>query len=658
MSSPPEISEGEAYRPYVGADEDVPELTPVVFLLGTLQALVFGLADAYMALKIGQTVGASIPASVISMSILRGLLKRGSILENNLVQNMASVGESLACGAAFTIPALFLLQDYMIKKGEPVTYSLAPSSLYFIIAMGGLMGILFMIPMRRYLIVKEHGRLRYPEGTACAEVLRAGDEGGQAFWGVFRGFAVAGIFRILMNGVGLWKEEVRWAIKPLKTALSFDFLPSLLAVGYILGLETCAIMLAGAWLGWFVIVPLIGFMGEGMTVPVAPATMLIADMSWADLRENYLCYIGAGGVAFGGMVSLAKAFPTIVDSIRIAFRELRPQAGGPEVKKRTAQDIPFSMVLGGWILMFLLIGINRSVNITGFLGAFLAMFFAFFFVTVSSRIVGLVGTTSMPLSGMTIGALIITCGVVKFAGFSEGAGMAAALAVAAMVCIAISIGGDISQDLKIGFLVGATPKWVQVTQLLSVLTSAGLISWILTQLAPLVLKGAEHGGLEAPQSHIFFLITKGVISGTLPWLPVMVGVSIGACVEMMGIASLPFAVGLYLSFSLSSTLMFGALIHHFFQRTTPANLLKPLYDYGLLLCSGMVAGDALVGVAICGLATMDLDQRIPDHFKFLRENGEFAALLIFLLLCAFLWQQLKKRREILVLEAEARKAED
>lgn len=423
-------------------------------------------------------------------------------------------------------------------------------------------------------------------------------------------------------------------------------------------------MLAGASLGWFVLIPLISYVGQALPVPLAPATELISAMTPEAIHKEYIRYIGAGAVAFGGFVSLTKALPTILESVRLAFREMKPSHAEPTVKKRTATDIPFKYVLGGWAIMFVLIGLNRVLSLTnygvpgglashvgiGLLLAFLAMFFSFFFVTVSSRIVGLVGTTSMPLSGMTIGALLITCGVVKAVGLTGGAGMAAAIAVASMVCISISIGGDISQDLKIGFLVGATPKWVQITQLLSVMTSASLICLTVQALAPQVLDGR----LQAPQSHIFLLITKGVISGNLPWIPVIIGMGIGACAEMMSIPSLPFAVGLYLPFSLSSTLMFGAIINYFFTRTTPSRLLKPLYEQGLLLCSGMVAGDALVGVFLCGLATKEWDQIIPDHFKGLWFTQEpLVALACFIGLSAFLVKQLLNSRKAIYEETLA-----
>ena len=625
------------FEPYIASDQKIPEFTWVALVLGALQAVFFGVADAYLALKLGMTVGASIPAAVISMSILRGVLRRGTVLENNLVQNMASVGESLAAGATFTIPALYLLQDSLAHKGQPPPFVLSLPQVYFITCMGGLMGIFFMIPMRRYLIVKEHGRLRYPEGTACAEVLMAGDKGGQSAGTVFAAIAVAGLYRVAMNALGLFQEIVAWPVAKLKTTLSFDLLPSLMAVGFILGLETCGIMMAGAGLGWFVIIPLISFFGQALTVPLAPGTILISDMTPDDIWANYLRYIGAGAVAFGGLVSLFKALPTIWDSIAAVFRELKGSVGKVEAGSggRTAKDIPLTLVLGAWLLIFLMIGLNRGVNQAGFLGAFLAVVFSFFFVTVSSRIVGIVGTTSMPLSGMTIGALLVTCLVIKQAGYVAAVGMGAALVIAAMVCIAISMGGDISQDLKIGFLLGATPMWVQITQVISVLISSASVCLLVQMMAPQVV---DHT-YKAPQANLLFLVTQGVIGGELPWIPVIIGMCVAACVEMMGIGSLPFAVGLYLPLELTTTLMFGGLIHYYFHRVYPQSRHKKLYDHGLLVCSGMVAGDALVGVMLAGLAKAQVDLSWKG---FGLAHSQSFACLCFAGLCLYLFWQVRK----------------
>lgn len=642
MSEP----EPEPFKPYVADHERLPEFTWIALVLGALQAVFFGIADAYLALRLGMTVGASIPAAVISMSILRGVLRRGTVLENNLVQNMASVGESLAAGATFTIPALYLLQDFLAKRGEAPPFALTLPQVYFITCMGGLMGIFFMIPMRRYLIVKEHGRLRYPEGTACAEVLMAGDKGGQSAVTVFAAVAVAGLYHFAMKAFGLFKEVVVWPINALKTELSFDLLPSLMAVGFILGLETCGIMMAGAALGWFVIIPLISFFGQGLTVAVPPGTDPISAMTPYDVWANYLRYIGAGAVAFGGLVSLVKALPTIWDSLAAVVREFRPQSAPSDASvaamegKRTSKDMPLTLVLGAWLVIFLLIGLNRGVNQIGFLGATLTVLFAFFFVTVSSRIVGIVGTTSMPLSGMTIGALLVTCLVIKGAGYTGAVGLGAALVVAAMVCIAISMGGDISQDLKIGFLLGATPMWVQVTQVISVLISSASVCVLVQFMAPQVV---DHT-YKAPQANLLFLVTQGVIGGELPWIPVIIGMCIAACVEMMSIGSLPFAVGLYLPLELTTTLVFGGLIHQYFHSVYPKDRHKSLYDHGMLVCSGMVAGDALMGVFMAIMARLEKDWTVKN---FALSGSQPFACLMFAGLCAYLFWQVRKaaRRE-------------
>lgn len=607
-ASPPEATD---FKPYIPDEAThVREFTGVVILVGLLQAAFFGLADSYLALKLGFTMGASIPAAVISMSILRVILKRDSVLENNLVQNMASVGESLATGGMFTIPALLILQKYVNEHGESMPFTLGPLQIYVIACIGGLMGILFMVPMRRNLIVKEHGRLRYPEGTACAEVLIAGDKGGSAALAVFSGMVVSAIFNFFMKTLGLFKEIVSYPVTFLRTEAAFQMSPSLLAVGFILGLPTCGIMISGAVVGWFVVIPMIAYFGAGLTTPLAPEThMLISQMSPGDLWGQYLRYVGAGAVAFGGMIGLIKALPTIKESIQMAFKEM----GSKEkvVKTRTTEDLPMPFVIGSWVVIFLFLCAYQSLNLAGVTGALLTVVFSFFFVTVSSRIVGIVGTSSMPLSGMTIGALLVTCLVIQSSGLKGAAGIGAALVVGAMICIAIAMGGDISQDLKIGFLVGASPKWVQITQLISVLASSAVVCEVVSLLGPQVLSGK----LPAPQANLMFLVSQGVLEGNLPWVPVCIGMAIAACVEMMGIGSLPFAVGLYLPLELSTTLVFGGLLNWAFHYFTEEKLQKGMYDHGLLLCSGMVAGDAITGLIMAGLSAYDKDKVISQHFQ-------------------------------------------
>ena len=646
MSTPKPSSENDVsdFKPYIPDDAtNVPEFTWVVVLVGLLQAAFFGLADSYLALKLGFTMGASIPAAVISMSVLRGVLRRDSVLENNLVQNMASVGESLATGAMFTIPALLILKRNLEKTGEVMPISIGPLQIYFLACMGGLMGILFMIPMRRNLMVKEHGNLRYPEGTACAEVLIAGDKGGAAALSVFVGIFVSAAYNFLKTGLGWFKELVVFPVKVLKTEMSFTLTPSLLAVGFILGLPTCGVLVSGAILGWYVIIPTISYFGAGLTEPIAPATQLISEMSPIDIWDHYLRYIGAGAVAFGGLVGLVKAIPTIYESIKTAMGELTKRERVE--KTRTSEDLPLPWVMGAWLVIFLLIGLFKSLNLIGFTGAFLAVFFSFFFVTVASRIVGIVGTSSMPLSGMTIGALLVTCLVVQASGLQGGAGIAAALVISAMICIAIAMGGDISQDLKIGYLVGASPKWVQITQILSVLVSSAVICLVVHILSPAILSGE----LKAPQANLMLLVSQGIVEGNLPWVPVFIGMGIAACVEMMGIGSLPFSVGLYLPLDLSTTLVFGGLIHWFYHKFTEEKIHKKMYDQGILLCSGMVAGDAITGLVFAGLSARGLGNFFSKRFEnswFAQSDGVacFAFSLLTLFLIVGLARFVKKER--------------
>lgn len=646
---------GDDFVPYVRAEEQIAEMTLAAVVLGLIQAIVFGVADAYLGLKVGMTVGASIPAAVISMAVLRFLLKRGTVLENNVVQNMASVGESLASGAVFTIPALFILAASLKKEGAPLAFDPAVIHIFFIASLGGLLGILFMIPLRRSLIVKEHGKLRYPEGTACAEVLMAGDKGGESAATVFKAILVAGAYRVAMNGMALFRENVAWGVRLIKdapkptTEMSFDMLPSLLAVGFIIGLRTSAFMLSGALLGWYVIIPTIAFIGAHAGEAIYPGTDLIRNMDPGDVRLAYLRYIGAGAVAMGGIVSLCKALPTIIESFGAAAKEIISSAGGAHgvVAPRTSRDIPSTWVLGGSLLLFLLItallyGALVLMHVTdvnlpmvAVAGGMLAVVFAFFFVSVSSRIVGIVGTTSMPLSGMTIGALIATCVVLKWLHLSGSAGILATLVIGAIVCIAISIGGDISQDLKIGFLVGATPRVVQTTQMLSVLIAAVSVSFVVLELSPLVVKGQ----LEAPQANLMYLLARGIMGGQLPWMLIIIGMAVAGCVEMMGLGSLPFAVGLYLPLDLSTTVMIGGVLHYLVLRSLPPASAKAANDHGLLASSGMVAGDALVGVVLGIMAARDIH---PETWLFPRgvpwQFENWPTVIVFGLLTWYLWR--------------------
>ncbi len=536
------------------------EFTLRAIVLGVLLAVVFGAANAYLGLRIGMTVSASIPAAVVSMAILRGLLRRGTILENNIVQTIASAGESLAAGVIFTIPAVILLG--------------LDASVYFtfvVSLIGGILGVLLMVPLRKHLIEDEHGVLPYPEGTACAEVLKAGEEGGEKAKFVFLGFTAGGIFKFLGSALRLFGMAPGMLIRGYNAYIGIDLSPSLLGVGYILGLRISSLVLAGGLLGWAVLIPLIArFSG----VSVVSADDLFSIWSH-DVR-----FIGAGAVLMGGLVSLGKSAKYILKAL-----------GQVSLSFGKSRDLPMAYVLGGLavviVAMPLLLGLSFWLSI-------LLVIFAFLFVAVSSRIVGIVGSSSNPVSGMTIAALFAISLLFAAMGMKDTKAMFLAMTFGAVVCIAAAIAGDTSQDLKTGYLVGATPWKQQVAELLGVLFVALVIGYVLK-----LLDAAYHIGsrdLSAPQATIMSMVVKGVMSGTVPWVLILSGMAIALVVELLGVDSLPVAVGLYLPVELSTPLFVGGLLSHFLR-----------HDDGTLYASGLVAGDALMGIVIAILVVLGVN---------------------------------------------------
>jgi len=584
------LSEGEEYRPVIGDEERISEFSWASVGLGIILAVVFGMANAYLGLKVGMTVSASIPAAVISMAILRGLFKRGTILENNMAQTVGSAGESLAAGVIFTIPSLILL-------------NLNPSmwEIFVMSLLGGIMGILFMIPLRKYLISKEHGKLPYPEGTACAEVIVAGEAGGDKAKIVFLGVFIGGLYKFLMSGWKMWVEKPEWSLPKFKNLIiGFDSMPALLAVGYIIGPKIAAYMLAGGLLGWWVFIPLITFLGADLHTAVYPATKLISQMDAWGLWDNYLRYIGAGAVAFGGMISLIGSLPTIFSSFGAGFKELvGGMKTGEEANKRTKKDIPMIYVLIGIFAIFIALRFLPKIP-GGFLVPLLMVIFTFFFVTVSSRIVGIVGSSSNPVSGMTIATLLITSYILYKYGYTGNPGIIAALSIGAVVCIALAIAGDTSQDLKTGFLVGATPWKQQVGEMLGVLFSAMAIGYTVYLLHHSYSIGSE--ALPAPQAQLMAMVVKGVMENSLPWALVFVGAASALVAELMGVPSLAFAVGLYLPLHLSTPIIIGGLIKGYLDKKykdREENDAKN--ERGILYASGLIAGEALTGVIIASI---------------------------------------------------------
>jgi len=579
------IMDGRKYSPYIKPAQTLTEFTIRAVILGVILGIIFAAANAYLGLKIGMTVTASIPVSVISMGLLRGLFRTGNVLENNIVQTIGSAGESIAAGIIFTIPALLL----MGMKPTLVT-------LFSVAALGGMLGILLMIPLRRYLIVREHGKLPYPEGTGCAEVLVAGEEGGSKFSTVFAGLGLGALYKLLMdsNVFGLWRETPHINIPLFKKAqVGFDSYPALLGVGFIIGPRIAALMLAGGALAWLGLIPLIASIGESLPEPLYPSTIPITEMSPGDIWNRYIRYIGAGAVALGGIVSLLRAIPTIVSSFGASLKgfSLKVNPGGP----RTSRDLPGSMVLGGALVIALLIWFMPTLELN-LIGALLVVLFTFFFASVASRVVGLVGGSSLPVSGMTIAALLGTALVFSAIGWTGSEGKFAVLIVGAIVCVGISAAGDISQDLKTGFLVGATPYRQQTGQFIGVLTSATIVGSVVLLLDAAFKIGSE--ALPAPQATLMQLVVEGVIDKNLPWAFVLTGVIIGGAVELLGVPSLPFAVGLYLPLSLSVPIMAGGILRGVLEKRRSGDDLKKARERGVLFGSGLVAGEATLGVLI------------------------------------------------------------
>jgi putative OPT family oligopeptide transporter len=608
------------FKPYVSAETKLPEFTLKALVLGVLLGILFGVGNAYLALKLGTTVSASIPAAVLSMAILRLLFKRVSILENNLVQTIATVGEALAAGIVFTVPALFLLGE------RP-----PPLQIFLLSALGGILGVLFMIPMRRYLIVHEHKKLPYPEGTACAEILKSGEAGRHkalmAGVGILSGF----IYKICNDALFLWNEIVSWKMKFLRnTEFSMDCTPSLLGVGFIIGPRIASFLFAGGIIGWWVIIPLMSMFGEGSAI-IYPGTIPISQMSAEDVWSNYVRYIGAGTVAIGGLVSLFKIWPLINKILKTGFRELIQFSSNNVNVLRTDKDISMRWLIIGSLAIILFLWLFPLFKMNLLTIVILAIL-GFFFVAVTSLTVGIVGSTSSPVSGMTICVLLIVCLIFVGLGWTQRIYLLSAITMAIVANIAICLGATTSQDLKAGFLLGATPRLQQIGEIIGVL----LPSIAITATIYLLDKTYGFGStmLPAPQATMTELIAKGVMNQNIPVTLVIVGVVIGLIVEVFRVPILPFAIGLYLPLSLSTSIMVGGVVSLFIKKVST----KPsVMEAGILTSSGLVAGDAFMGVIIALFTVLGW---IPASGKGLLPD--IASLIIFLALGAGLaWYALK-----------------
>ena len=504
------MNKKDEFKPYIPADRVMPELTVTSIIMGVLLAVIFGAANAYLGLRVGMTVSASIPAAVISMGVIRIIMRKNSILESNIVQTIGSAGESLAAGAIFTMPALFLWAE----EGLCSMPSLVEITL--IALCGGVLGVLFMVPLRNALIVKEHQTLLYPEGTACADVLLAGEEGGANASTVFSGMGLAAVFKFIVDGLKVIPADVSAAFKSFKGEIGMEVYPALLGVGYIVGPKIASYMFVGSVFGWLVIIPLICLFGPDTWLYPAEAGTTIAQLyaggGAAAIWSTYVKYIGAGAIATGGIISLIKSLPLIVRTFSDSMKSVK---GGKNTSTaRTAQDLPMQFILVGIVAMVVIIWAVPAIPVT-LLGAALIVIFGFFFATVSSRMVGLVGSSNNPVSGMAIATLLIATMAIKGSGKTGIDGMTAAIAIGSVICIIAAIAGDTSQDLKTGYLLGATPKKQQIGELIGVLASGLAIGGVLY----LLNAAWGYGGAEvpAPQATLMKMIVEGIMGGNLPW---------------------------------------------------------------------------------------------------------------------------------------------
>ncbi len=597
------------FKPYIPAEKVTPEITVTSVIMGIILAVVFGAANAYLGLRVGMTVSASIPAAVIAMGVIRIIMRRNSILESNIVQTVGSAGESLAAGAIFTLPALFL----WAAEGKMDKPSLLEITLIALI--GGLLGVFFMVPLRNALIVKEHGILPYPEGTACAEVLLAGEKGGANASTVFAGMGFAALFKFIIDGLKVVSGEVSGRVKGYAGEIGTQIYPAVMSVGYICGARISSYMFAGGVLSWLVLIPLIVLFGENSVLyPSVDATIgeIFAESGAGGIWGSYIRYIGAGALAAGGIISLIKSLPLIVKTFAGAIKSM--SGAGAASTERTSKDLSIKTVLIAILVLTLLIWIIPAIPVNP-IGAIIIVVFGFFFATVSSRMVGLVGSSNNPVSGMAIATLLIATLILKFTGNGGIAGMCSAIAIGSVICIVAAISGDTSQDLKTGYLLGATPKKQQIGEIIGVVSAALAIGGTLYLLDKAWGFGTD--ALAAPQATLMKLIIEGVMGGNLPWALVFTGVFIAIVVELIGIPVLPFAIGIYLPVQLNACIMVGGIIRLCLDKLKKEKEEKDaIVNDGILFCSGMIAGEGLVGIALALLAVFGVSELI-DLSKFI-----------------------------------------
>ena len=634
------MKEQKEFQPYIPASKVTPEITVTSIVMGIILAVIFGAANAYLGLRVGMTVSASIPAAVISMGVIRVIMRKNSILESNVVQTIGSAGESLAAGAIFTLPALFLWASEGVMEKPGIV------EITVIALLGGLLGVFFMVPLRNALIVREHGTLPYPEGTACAEVLLAGEECGANASTVFTGMGFAAVFKFIIDGLKAVPSEVSASFKGYSGEIGTQIYPAVMSVGYICGPRISSYMFAGGVFSWMVLIPIFVMLGD--TVVLYPGTETIGAMYAAGgasaIWGSYIRYIGAGALAAGGIISLIKSLPLIITTFRDAIKGMKGSVKAGN--SRTEQDLSMKLVIGAIAVLTLLVWLVPAVPVT-FIGAVIVVIFGFFFATVSSRMVGLVGSSNNPVSGMAIATLLVTTLILKATGDTGAHGMQGAIAIGSIICIVAAIAGDTSQDLKTGYLLGSTPKKQQIGEVVGVVASAFAIGGTLYLLDK--AWGFGSAELGAPQATLMKMIIEGVMGGNLPWNLVFIGVVIAIIIEVLGIPVLPFAIGVYLPVQLNACIMVGGLVRLAFEKMKKEEKeKKEIISDGILFCSGMIAGEGLVGILLAVLAVFGVGEVIDISGKLNLPTAaaNIGSLVVFALiilcLCKFsLWKKRK-----------------
>jgi len=621
---------GSDYVPYVPTSEVMPEITGYSILMGIVFALLFAAANTYLGLKVGMTISAGIPGAILAIGLLKNLFKRNNILEANVVSALAAMGESIAGGIIFVLPALILLG-----------FGLGITTIVIVTLIGGLLGVFFITPVRRYLIVEEHGTLIYPESMAAAEILVTGTEGGGGFRTILMGMTVGAAFKLLAGGFSVWSEQASYTIKSYQgTIVSVDTIASLMGVGFIVGTKTSSMMFGGSIIAWLALIPLLKLFGSGMAQPLYPSTVPVAQMDANAIWSNYIRYVGAGAVAAGGFISLARSLPTLVSSFKQAAGGMGKGESGRVT--RMNHEAPLTWVIGAAVLGFLLVWLVPVVG-GGLVGGLMAVVFSFFFAVVSGRMVGLIGASNNPVSGMTIAALLIATTVLKLMGNTGNHGMTTALMIGGVICIAIAVAGGTAQSLKTTFIIGGNPRNVQVGMFIALavasLAAAGTLMMLNTAY------GIGSQAVPAPQATLMKMIVQGIMTAKLPWTLVAVGAALALFCFLAGLPILAIALGIYLPIGMTAAVFAGGIIRNLVESRAKQATHEAAVDKGILLASGIVAGDALMGIVVGLFAALQINIAFGARLFPAVARNSLLSLIMFVLLGTWMyWYSLRKVR--------------